>query len=94
VSVYNACVDMELIRADGVVVDYISIHQAMVPLFRDIEYYKYIFKEGDRIDRVAKSLLGSTEHWKYIMLLNPQFRDPTELKKGDIIKIPVMEESA
>lgn len=87
-SIYDGSKILELEEADGTVTDYLSTNEAMLPDFIFIETYKYIVQFGDRIDRIARVLLGSSEYWKYIMLVNPKYLEPSEIQAGDIIKIP------
>ena len=91
-SIYDRCQLLELEEKDGATTEYLSINEVMLPDFRNIETYKYIVQLGDRIDRIARVLLGSSEYWKYIMLVNPKYLDPTDIQPGDIIDIPKLTE--
>jgi hypothetical protein len=87
-SIYDESKLLTLTESDGADTDYLSLFEGIVPDFRNIKTYKYKVQEGDRIDRIAKALLGSTEYWKYIMLVNPKYMEPSEIVAGDIIQIP------
>jgi hypothetical protein len=91
-GIYDNCNLLELDELDGAKTDYLSLAETKLEEFKDIQTYKYVMRKGDRIDRVAKTLLGSTEHWKYILLVNPKYMDPTEIEVGDVINIPIVEE--
>jgi len=90
-GIYDVCQKMELEEKDGAVTEHISIFEGMLTDYRHIDTYKYIVQTGDRIDRIARVLLGSVIYWKYIMLVNPKYLDPTDIKAGDIIFIPKIE---
>ena len=51
-------------------------------------FYAYTWVEGDRIDVVSNSLLGSPSFWWKIMDLNPEIMDPFDIKPGTTIRIP------
>lgn len=52
------------------------------------EYYQYVWVEGDRIDRVSNTLLGTPAFWWRIMDANPEITNPTNIPVGTILRIP------
>ena len=92
-DIYENTEVLDFEESDGAVTKYLSLFETMIPSFKNVATYKYIWKNGDRIDRVSYALLGSTEHWKAIMLVNPKYMDPTDIVAGDIIKIPHLKEA-
>lgn len=52
------------------------------------EFYHYTWVEGDRIDLVSQSLLGSPVHWWKIMDVNPEILNPFNITPGMTIRIP------
>ena len=87
-SRYDDCREMELLEKDGAVTKYLSLNEVMLTDYKYIKTYKYRFKRNDRIDRIALVLLGKSFLWPYIMLVNPQYMEPSEIQSGDIILIP------
>lgn len=53
-----------------------------------IEVSYYYWKENDRIDLLASSLLGSPDRWWEIMDLNPEIVDPLNIPLGTRIRVP------
>ena len=53
---------------------------------RKVKYYRWV--DGDRIDRVAHSVLGDPELWWRIMDVNPEINDPHSISPGDVIRLP------
>lgn len=51
-------------------------------------YYEYIWKESDRLDRVAGAFLASPMDWWKILDANPLLQNPTDIRPGMIIRIP------
>ena len=51
-------------------------------------YYVYTWKEQDRIDLVAKRLLGSPSLWWKIMDFNPEVLNPFNISVGTSLRIP------
>jgi hypothetical protein len=52
------------------------------------EFYYYTWVEGDRIDMVSNSLLGSPAFWWRIMDANPEIIDPFSIPVGTTLRIP------
>jgi hypothetical protein len=57
------------------------------PTYRS-NFYTYTWVEGDRIDQVSFSLLGSPSFWWKIMDLNPEIIDPFSIPAGTTLRIP------
>ncbi len=51
-------------------------------------YRNYIVKPGDSLSAIAKREYGSFEHYKLIVALNPQIKNPDRINVGDVIKLP------
>lgn len=51
-------------------------------------YQLYVWKAGDRIDRVASDLLGDPTLWWQIVDANPELIDPFNIPVGSIIRVP------
>lgn len=51
-------------------------------------YSQYIWRESDRIDLVAKELLGDASQWWKIMDFNPELLNPLGIPVGTAIRIP------
>jgi hypothetical protein len=49
------------------------------------------FRQGDRLDIIAKRLYGDEQLEWVILQANPQYDSPLEVKAGDIINVPVPE---
>jgi len=52
-------------------------------------YYTYVWREKDRIDLVANTLLGSPSLWWRIMDFNPEVISPFSIPVGTPLRIPV-----
>lgn len=52
------------------------------------EFFQYVWVEGDRIDRVANTLLGTPAFWWKIMDVNPEIGNPGNIPVGTILRIP------
>lgn len=52
------------------------------------KFYTYDWVQGDRIDVVARTFLGSSSFWWRIMDLNPELIDPFNIPIGTTIRIP------
>lgn len=48
----------------------------------------YIWKQGDRLDRLASQKLGSPLLWWKIMDANPMIQNPSDIRPGTEIRIP------
>lgn len=52
------------------------------------DFVYYVWREGDRIDRIAQRFLGDpTMYWK-IMDLNPEILNPGQIAPGTNVRIP------
>ena len=51
-------------------------------------FYGYVWREKDRIDLVANSLLGSPSLWWRIMDFNPEIINPLAIPLGTVLRIP------
>lgn len=52
------------------------------------KYFLYEWSEQDRIDQVAKKLLGYSHLWWKIMDYNPEHLSPLDIPPGSVIRIP------
>ena len=52
------------------------------------QFYWYTWVQGDRIDQVAATLLGSPSFWWKIMDFNPEILDPFSIPIGVSLRIP------
>lgn len=52
------------------------------------KYFLYEWSEQDRIDQVAKKLLGYSHLWWKIMDYNPEHLSPSDIPPGAVIRIP------
>ena len=48
----------------------------------------YTVKAHDGLMGIARSQLGNEHRWKEILTLNPEIKDPNQLKVGQVIKLP------
>ncbi|NBT46525.1 MAG: LysM peptidoglycan-binding domain-containing protein [Actinobacteria bacterium] len=48
----------------------------------------YVWKENDRIDRVASIRVGSANNWWKIMDINPEILNPNDIAPGTRLRIP------
>lgn len=53
-----------------------------------VDFYQYVWVEGDRIDMVANTLLGTPAFWWKIMDANPEIGNPTNIPVGTVLRIP------
>jgi hypothetical protein len=51
-------------------------------------FYTYTWVEGDRIDLISNSLLGSPNFWWKIMDFNPEIINPFNIPVGTTLRIP------
>ena len=47
----------------------------------------YTVQSGESLSLIAKKFLGDASRWREIAALNPQIKDPSKIKPGDIINI-------
>lgn len=52
------------------------------------KFYIYEWKETDRIDALAKQVLGKVDLWWQILDLNPEILDPFNIAPGTQLRIP------
>ena len=55
---------------------------------KTVQYYQYVWVEGDRIDVIAQQLYGTSDNWHYIMDHNPEIVDPSGIAPGTLIRVP------
>ncbi len=48
----------------------------------------YTVKAHDGLMSIARTQLGNPHRWKEILQLNPDIKDPNQLKVGQVIKLP------
>jgi nucleoid-associated protein YgaU len=48
----------------------------------------YTVKAHDGLMGIARSQLGNEHRWKEILAINPEIKDPNQLKVGQVIKLP------
>jgi len=48
----------------------------------------HIWKDSDRIDRIALEYLGNGDRWWDIMDINPDIIDPLRIAPGTVLRIP------
>lgn len=51
-------------------------------------FFYYVWREGDRAESVAASLLGNSNLWWSIMDFNPEIANPLSIPVGTILRIP------
>lgn len=51
-------------------------------------YYEYVWKEGDRLDKLADTFYKKPTLWWVIPEHNPQIEDPAEILPGTVLRIP------
>lgn len=49
----------------------------------------YTWKEYDRIEKVAASVIGDPKQWWKIMDLNPLIQSPHDIRPGQQIRVPI-----
>mgnify|MGYP006274966421 CR=1 FL=1 len=72
---------------DARTLDYKTAVYREYPQIRS-KFYTYDWVQGDRIDVIAHTLLGSPSFWWRIMDLNPEIIDPFDIPIGTTIRIP------
>lgn len=50
--------------------------------------YQYTVRPGDTFDTLAAALYGDSGQYWRLADLNPQIKNPLDLKAGDVIRIP------
>lgn len=53
---------------------------------RSVDYY--VWRAGDRIDRIAAARLGSPDQYHRILDLNPEIIDPHRIEPGTQVRLP------
>ena len=66
-------------------------YQALV--FRQFPTYSmgysvYLWRQEDRIDRIALTFLGDASKWWSIMDINPEILNPYDIAVGTVVRIP------
>jgi hypothetical protein len=79
--------------ADGNVTQIETNAGSSIAVFREFPtdvsvYYLYSWREKDRIDLVANTLLGSPDLWWRIMDFNPEIINPFVISVGTLLRIP------
>ena len=79
--------------ADGNVIAVETNAGASIAVLREFpddssKFYSYVWREKDRIDLVANSLLGSPSFWWKIMDFNPEVINPLSIPLGTVLRIP------
>lgn len=59
--------------------------------FNSKETFPYRFNDKDRLDVLAYRFLGDSQLFWAILDCNPQYDFESEIKSGDIIRIPTIE---
>lgn len=52
-------------------------------------FYYYTWRERDRVENVAATLLGDANLWWRIMDYNPEISDPVNIPVGTPLRIPI-----
>lgn len=63
-----------------------SATRSDVPTTR--RYTTHIVRQGDTLENIAARYLGNPRRYWEIADINPQFKFPTDLAVGDIIRLP------
>ena len=58
------------------------------PTVDDPTLVNYVWRDGDRIDRLAREKLGNAALWYLIMDYNPGLVDPGGINVGTVLRIP------
>jgi hypothetical protein len=79
--------------ADGNVISVETNNGSSIAVLREFPeqasgFYSYVWREKDRIDMVAHTLLGSASLWWRIMDFNPEIINPFVISVGTILRIP------
>lgn len=53
-----------------------------------IKVVTYVWRAGDRIDRLAQQFLGDPGKWWQIMDINPELPNPAAIAPGTVLRIP------
>ena len=56
------------------------------PLTR--RYFTYVVRQGDTLENIAARHLGNPRRYWEISDINPQFKFPTDLPLGTVIRLP------
>lgn len=55
---------------------------------KTVQYFQYVWAEGDRIDMVANNIMGNPSFWWQIMDANPEIINPMDIPVGTVIRVP------
>jgi nucleoid-associated protein YgaU len=77
--------DSILIRADGARIRTLLRYPSTTGVL-EIKYY--VWKRGDRLDRIAAAYLGSPSLYYKILDLNPDIIDGNQIEPGTRVRLP------
>jgi hypothetical protein len=77
--------DVTLIKSDGMQVRTLFRRPAYTGSFNITHY---VWRAGDRIDRVSYLYLGDPQKYWQILDLNPEILDANQIEPGTTIRIP------
>jgi nucleoid-associated protein YgaU len=64
------------------------------PAGRPAAGQRYVVQPGDTLDRIARRLYEGSVSWKEIFQANPDLADPSKIKVGDALLLPVAVEAS
>lgn len=53
-----------------------------------VKVVTYVWRAGDRIDRISQTYLGDPSKWWQIMDINPELPNPMDIEPGTVLRIP------
>jgi len=59
-----------------------------IPSIGQIDYFKYTWKSGDRLDLLAETFYKTPRKWWVIAEANPEIVDIATITAGTVIRIP------
>jgi hypothetical protein len=79
--------------ADGNIISLETSKGSSIAVLREFPnqssgFSSYVWREKDRIDTVANTLLGSPSLWWRIMDFNPEVINPFVISVGTVLRIP------
>lgn len=84
-------------RYEFSVVDFVAIEEdadANAVVFYEFEdigtitYREHTYRQGERLDNIAFDYYQDPALWWFILDVNPEIVDPTNIKPGAVIRIP------
>lgn len=66
----------------------VAVYRNFPPLVSEAEQILHIWKQSDRLDRLASRYMGSPLYWWKIMDINPMIQSPNDLRPGMQVRIP------